>query len=193
MMKSDAVSMPLFFTYHSPHTLLKAALILVTYEAMGVLVLSRSGFFVMQYLPSVVTRVYAVKNQYLVNKKVRLNQITVSVTDIQKAIYFYQLLGLQLIVQSPHYARFVVPGNGATFSIHITEKMIPAATVIYFETDEVDTMVAALKEKGLVFLTEPVMQSWLWYEAYLCDPDGNKICIYHAGKNRVHPPWRLKQ
>jgi catechol 2,3-dioxygenase-like lactoylglutathione lyase family enzyme len=123
----------------------------------------------------------------------QLNQVTVAVTDIKKAIDFYQLLGLELIVKADHYARFVVPGNNSTFSVHVTEKMVPSSTVVYFEADDVNGLVASLKEKGLVFDTEPVLQSWLWYEAYLCDPDGNKICIYQAGENRLNPPWRLKR
>jgi catechol 2,3-dioxygenase-like lactoylglutathione lyase family enzyme len=123
----------------------------------------------------------------------QLNQVTVSVTDIKVAIDFYELVGLKLVVQAAHYARFVVPGNAATFSIHVTQQMMPSATVVYFETEDVDGLVAALKEKGLVFDAGPVLQSWLWYEAYCCDPDGNKICIYHAGENRLNPPWRLKE
>ncbi len=39
---------------------------------------------------------------------------------------------------------------------------------------------------------DPVDQRWLWREAYLSDPDGNTICLYHAGENRLHPPWRIK-
>ena len=38
----------------------------------------------------------------------------------------------------------------------------------------------------------PQDQSWLWREAYLRDPDENIICLFHAGTNRRHPPWRLK-
>ena len=34
-------------------------------------------------------------------------------------------------------------------------------------------------------------QRWLWKEASLNDPDGNKIIIYEAGKNRKNPPWRI--
>jgi catechol 2,3-dioxygenase-like lactoylglutathione lyase family enzyme len=130
---------------------------------------------------------------YLVEQKMQLNQVTVAVTDIQKAIVFYGLLELKLIVQADHYARFAVPGNSSTFSIHLTDKMAPSATVVYFETEEVDGFVFKLKSKGLTFYADPVLQSWLWYEAYLCDPDGNKICIYHAGENRLNPPWRLKE
>jgi hypothetical protein len=25
----------------------------------------------------------------------------------------------------------------------------------------------------------------------LLDPDGHRVFIYHAGKNRLDPPWRL--
>ena len=51
---------------------------------------------------------------------------------------------------------------------------------------------ARLKAAGLVFEREPIMQTWLWYEAWLRDPAGNALCLYHAGGNRTHPPWRLE-
>jgi catechol 2,3-dioxygenase-like lactoylglutathione lyase family enzyme len=121
------------------------------------------------------------------------NQVTVSVTNIDKAIEFYEKLGLELIVKAEHYARFVVPGNEATFSIHKTEHFQPNETVVYFETTDVDKTAAELKLKGLEILQLPVLQKWLWYETYLNDPDGNKICIYYAGENRLNPPWRIKK
>jgi hypothetical protein len=31
----------------------------------------------------------------------------------------------------------------------------------------------------------------LWREAYLHDPDGNVLCLYHAGNNRRFPPGRI--
>jgi catechol 2,3-dioxygenase-like lactoylglutathione lyase family enzyme len=44
-----------------------------------------------------------------------LNQITLPVLNVQKAIAFYESLGLILIVKSlPHYARFLVPDGMAT-------------------------------------------------------------------------------
>ena len=36
-----------------------------------------------------------------------------------------------------------------------------------------------------------VDQRWLWREAYLRDPAGNVICIFHGGENRRNPPWRV--
>ena len=37
-------------------------------------------------------------------------------------------------------------------------------------------------------VTDPEDQPWLWREAYLADPDGNPIMLFHAGENRVDPP-----
>ena len=79
-----------------------------------------------------------------------LNQVTVEVSDIPRARAFYQRLGLELIVSSDHYARFLCPG-GATFSIHRAEAPAPGGTTVYFECDDLDARGAALKAAGLVF------------------------------------------
>ena len=124
----------------------------------------------------------------------RLNQVTAPARDLDASIEFYLQLGLKLIVKSPHYARFELPEGGATFSLHITAGEIAGehAPHIYFECEDVDAEVARLKAAGLVFEREPTMQTWLWYEAWLRDPAGNALCLYHAGVNRTHPPWRLQ-
>ena len=119
-----------------------------------------------------------------------LNQVTVEVSDIPRARAFYQRLGLALIVSSDHYARFLCPG-GATFSIHRAEAPAPGGTMVYFECDDLDARVAALKAAGIVFDSDPADQRWLWREARLRDPDGNRLCLYFAGENRVNPPWRV--
>ena len=119
-----------------------------------------------------------------------LNQITVEVSDIPRASAFYQRLGLELIVSSDHYARFLCPG-GATFSIHLVEAVSPGGTMVYFECDDLDARVAALTADGVVFDTDPANQRWLWREARLRDPDGHRLCLYFAGENRINPPWRV--
>ena len=46
-----------------------------------------------------------------------LNQITIPSLDLEKAIPFYEKLGLNLIVKSlPDYARFECPDGNSTFS-----------------------------------------------------------------------------
>lgn len=121
-----------------------------------------------------------------------LNQVTVAATDIPRSLAFYQTLGLKLIVSAAHYARFECPDGDATFSIHAADSMPPAGgTVIYFECAELDAQVAALQSKGVEFDTPPTDQRWRWREARLRDPDGNVLCLFHAGIDRKHPPWRL--
>ena len=124
----------------------------------------------------------------------RLNQVTVPARDLERSIAFYQTLGLKLIVRSPHYARFEVGDGTDTFSLHANEDA-PAAgkgAQIYFECDDLNARIAELSEKGIVFDSGPTDQSWLWREAWLTDPAGVKICLYHAGEMRRFPPWRLK-
>lgn len=124
----------------------------------------------------------------------RLNQITAAAADLDASIAFYQLLGLKLIVKSPHYARFELPEGEATFSLHLVDGDIPRANApqLYFECADVDAQAARLTHAGIKFEQAPQMQSWLWYEAWLRDPAGNSICLFNAGENRMHPPWRLK-
>lgn len=122
-----------------------------------------------------------------------LNQITIPATDVPRAVAFYQQLGLRLIVDSsPRYVRFICPDGNTTFSIHHVETLSPNPDlVIYFECEMLDEVVTQLKQQGMVFDADPQDQSWLWREAYLRDPDGNVICLYYAGENRLHPPWRI--
>jgi hydroxymethylpyrimidine/phosphomethylpyrimidine kinase len=125
------------------------------------------------------------------NKLVDLNQITVGCVDYEESVAFYTCLGLRQIVDSPpRYARFE-SSSGTTFSIHESDATANPAVTLYFEVADVDVEVARLKAVGLQFDGEPKDQSWLWREAYLLDPAGNRVCIYHAGENRRFPPWRI--
>lgn len=122
----------------------------------------------------------------------RLNQVTLPVQDLARAMAFYKRLGLKIIVDSPpHYARFVMPQGDSTLSLHVTGGKA-GGTVVYFECDDLDGTVARLKAAGISFDSDPVDQTWLWREAHLRDPDGNMICLFHAGQNRLDPPWRVK-
>lgn len=122
-----------------------------------------------------------------------LNQVTIPSLDITKALGFYKKLGLQLIVKSSHYARFVCPDGQSSFSIHLVEKLPSGHGVLtYFECEHLDEEVERLKKDGVHFDEEPNDKAWLWREAHLKDLDGNRIILYFAGKNRLNPPWRLK-
>ena len=62
---------------------------------------------------------------------------------------------------------------------------------MYFECEDLAHQVERLTAAGLVFEGDPVDQPWLWREARLNDPDGNRLCLYFGGSNRVNPPWRV--
>jgi uncharacterized glyoxalase superfamily protein PhnB len=109
-----------------------------------------------------------------------------------QSISFYQKLELLLIVQSSHYARFECP-NGSTLSLELAHNNNQGNTAaIYLEHYDLDKWIEILKRRGLIFEAEAEDKSWLWREAWLKDPFGNRICLYHAGKNRRFPPWRIK-
>lgn|SRR5690606_21537597 len=123
----------------------------------------------------------------------RLNQVTAAAHDLAASIAFYELLGLRLIVRSEHYARFELPEGESTFSLHVVEGPIARenAPQLYFEVTDVEFAARRLKHAGIELEREPVLQDWLWREAWLRDPAGNSICIYHAGEARRFPPWRI--
>lgn len=123
----------------------------------------------------------------------RLNQVTVSADDLDAAWAFYNTLGLPPIVDSrPRYIRFMCPEGDSTFSVEQAEHT-GRGTTVYFETENLDSRVSQLKAAGLVFTCDPVDHPWLWREAELFDPAGNRILLYFAGENRINPPWRLKR
>jgi catechol 2,3-dioxygenase-like lactoylglutathione lyase family enzyme len=123
----------------------------------------------------------------------RLNQATIGAADLARSERFYVALGLTLIVRDDHYLRFECPDGGSTFSVELVEAVAEGEKVtIYFESDNLDVDCTRLSMAGIVFDHQPQDMPWLWREARLRDPDGHLLCLYHAGKNRRYPPWRLK-
>jgi len=123
-----------------------------------------------------------------------LNQITLPCNELDASVRFYKQLGFRQIVSSPpRYARFECE-SGTTFSLHAASAPVNSDSdiVVYFEVDDLDATVAKLQAAGIQFDAMPKDQDWLWREAYLKDPAGNTLCLYHAGENRRYPPWRVK-
>ena len=122
-----------------------------------------------------------------------LNQVTIPSIDLDRAIPFYQTLGLKLIVHAPpRYARFECPNGDSTFSIHLVDKLpLGTGIALYFECHDLDQKVRQLVEEGINFDMPPTDQRWLWREARLKDPDNNQLVLFYSGENRKNPPWRI--
>jgi catechol 2,3-dioxygenase-like lactoylglutathione lyase family enzyme len=120
----------------------------------------------------------------------KLNQVTLPASDLARSIGFYETLGMILIVRNDHYARFESPSDNSTLSLELRSDGGDGAH-IYFECNDLDARIAALKAKGVAFDSGPEDKSWLWREAWFRDPAGNRLCLYFAGDNRRFPPWRI--
>lgn len=122
-----------------------------------------------------------------------LNQVTIYTNKFAESLEFYKNLGLKIIVDSsPRYVRFECPGGDSTLSLHETSDTSDCSNIVlYFECENLDDEFKRLKNLGLTFDQEPTDQTWLWREAYLKDPTGNKICLFYAGENRKNPPWKI--
>lgn len=122
-----------------------------------------------------------------------LNQVTLPVKSMAQAAMFYRKMGFIQIVDTPHYARFECEDGGSSFSLSLQVEKSSNHSVIYFEHKALDELVAQLRHKGFTFEQLPADQPFLWREAILHDPSGNKIKLYWAGDNRLNPPWRVEK
>ena len=125
----------------------------------------------------------------------RLNHVTLRVSDLERSVAFYELLGFTRIVADAGYARFVCPEGDATLSLETgggAPGSAASAVSVHFESTRLDALVAELKSRGVSFEQDPTDQTYLWREAVLHDPDGHRLFLYHAGVNRLDPPWRLR-
>ena len=89
----------------------------------------------------------------------RLNHVTLIVTDFERSTAFYSALGFVPIVrESPRYARFCCPDSDETLSIEVTgDPPAPARAQLFFECPNLDQTVAVLKHKGFAFEQDPLI------------------------------------
>lgn len=125
-----------------------------------------------------------------------LNQVTIYSDKTVETVEFFEKLGLRRIVDSlPRYARLECPDGDATLSVLEFGELTPVEAlnniVLYFDCADLDAEYERLTAAGLKFIEPPTDRPWLWRQAFLKDPNGNKICLFNAGENRKNPPWRV--
>lgn len=123
----------------------------------------------------------------------RLNHVTLIVSNLEISIRFYEILGLKpIVLDKPRYVRLVFPDGDETLSLEVTgEAVHPSRVQIYLECQNLDPLCSLLKESGVEFEQDPTDMEYLWREARLRDPDGHQVRLYFAGTNRLNPPWRI--
>jgi len=103
----------------------------------------------------------------------KIENLTVPVSDIKKAIHFYEnILGLKKKSEWSNYATFSI--GEMMLGIDQAPKAEPQ---VYMRVANIDDEYRALKEKGLQFVAEPRDQYWGGRTAVFTDPDGNKFIL----------------
>jgi catechol 2,3-dioxygenase-like lactoylglutathione lyase family enzyme len=129
----------------------------------------------------------------------RLSHVTLQVTDMERSRAFYLALGFERIVDEPHYVRFLArmgegPGDETLSIEHREGPCRPAAQIgLEFPSARaLDDYVAQLRSRGITVVEGPVDREWLWRDARVVDPDGHELMLFHAGRNKLDPPWRVR-
>ena len=117
---------------------------------------------------------------------------TVFVRDLDRARAFYEKLGLTVGAEVST-GIFMSAGNGTLFPlIHRADATPPAHTIAAFQVEDLAEVVAALRDRGIVFeeydspglrTTDGIADMGDYRAAWLKDPDGNYIGI-HEPPNR---------
>ena len=114
-------------------------------------------------------------------------QIAISVNDIARATAFYRdVLGLRLLFDAPNMAFFDCGGIRLYLAAGEGAEQHGASSHIYFRSDDVAALSAALKEKGVAIHQEPhiiarMPDHDLWL-LWIRDSEGNLLGVMEERK-----------
>ncbi len=121
---------------------------------------------------------------------------TIAVRDIEEARAFYEdVLGLTVQDEMPKAGLVVYRSGNGVIQVYQTENAgSNQATYLSWEVNDIESIVASLKEKGVEFEHYPDMPEarlegdvhvWEGDEdekgAWFKDPDGNILCMHERG------------
>lgn len=108
---------------------------------------------------------------------VSLARIIVSVTDLDRALAFYEgILGLEVFFSAGGVARL----RSGTLEVMLHERpATPSDTAVAasFAVDDVDAVTDAAASAGAEVLDAPADQPWGERQSVLRDPDGHVVCL----------------
>ena len=115
----------------------------------------------------------------------KIDAVRIFVTDIARAKSFYtESVGLPLDKDGSDNGFFILNGGGAKLLIEREDPhdeegkhLIGRFTGISLRADNIHSVCAKLKAKGITFTGEPEKQSWGGTLAHFQDPDGNIITL----------------
>ena len=134
----------------------------------------------------------------------RISLITLGVTDLAKAIAFYEnVLGWKKSPGPPEIAFFDL--NGLVFGLwpheHLAKDFGSSPHLNAYHgfalahnvgsVDEVNAIFAHLKQAGVVTTKEPAAQFWGGYSGYFADPDGHQWEIAYNPFWTIHSDGRV--
>jgi lactoylglutathione lyase len=110
--------------------------------------------------------------------KVQLNLVVIRSTNLEKAVKFYQMLGLSFDKHqhesgSEHFASKI---EQVTFEIYPqTAKTEPTTgTRLGFQVSDIDSLIITLQKEDVPFLTKLSESEW-GRRAVVVDPDGHRV------------------
>ena len=125
---------------------------------------------------------------------IEFNHAMIYVRDVPRALAFYRDgLGFEIVEEMEGYARLRAPNGTGTIGLHRLageeQQMDTKAEGLrlYFEATDVDHVCVRLAKLGFRIDAPPRDMEWGWRHAYLKDPDGHEISVYHAGDLRFRP------
>lgn len=111
-----------------------------------------------------------------------IGQVSIRVSDVAKSIEFYQdNLGLPLLLNAGRLAFFQCGQVRLMLSVPESQEYDHSSAPLYLDVENINTAVATLKKRGVVFEDDPHIvgnlddkEVWM---AFFRDPDGNLLGV----------------
>ncbi len=113
----------------------------------------------------------------------RIQQIAINVRDLSRAVAFYRdTLGLRLLFQvPPQMAFFECGGLRLMLSIASAPQYDHAASILYYQVDDIDGVYQRLASAGVTFSAKPHLVARMpdheLHMAFFEDTEGNTLAL----------------